>query len=167
METEPERMSDWDTCFNLKEFGFPQKRKYQSMYYVRPDMLICIDDLSALKNDGATDFENIFNTLVFKPRIEDLWEEMQPFLQEVVKMGDDTYFAYSTVEEDPDYILETGRMDKFIRFRGTTPWEALTGLYISVKIAIRKQDGEQRILTPESLDESENRTEADINPNLP
>ncbi len=157
----------WDKCFQMKNFGFPQKRKFQSMYYVRPDMLICIDDLSALKNDGATDFENIFATLVFKPRLEDLLEEMQPFFHEIVKMSDDTYFAYSTVEEDPAYIAETGRTDKYIRSRGETPWDALVSLYIDVQKAIRKQDGAPRTLPQEVLEDSENQHEALIDPNLP
>lgn len=153
---------NWDICFQLKSLGFPQKRQFQAMYYVRPDMLICIDDLSALKSDGHTDFENIFSTLVFKPRLQDLWDEMESYLQEVVKMGDDTYFAYSTVEEDPDYILETGRMDKFMRARGDTVWNALVTLYLAVKNKERKT-----AFTPEDAAASENQQEAVIDPNTP
>lgn len=158
---------NFDLCLKLRDAGFPQKRSFQSMYYVRPDMLICIDDLSALKNDGHTDFENIFSPLIFKPRAEDVWEEVQPYLQEILKMGDNTYFAYSTVEEDPAYIEQTGRTDKFIRSRGATPWEALVTLYIDVQAAIKRQDGEHRTLSPETLDASENQQEALIDPNLP
>lgn len=154
--------SNWDKCFQLKQLGFPQKRQFQAMYYVRPDTLICIDDLSALKSDGHTDFENIFNTLVFKPRLQDIWYEMELYLHELVKMGDGTYFAYSSVEEDPDYILETGRMDKFIRARGDNPWEALVNLYIAIAGKYP-----MRTLTPETLEASENQQEVDINPNIP
>lgn len=143
------------TCVELRELGFPQKRKFQSMYYVRPDMLICIDDLSALKSDGHTDFENIFTTLVFKPRLEDLIEE-SPWLQEFIRMEDGSVFAYSTVEEDPAYIKETSRSDKFIRARGANHWEASANLYLAVKKAIQKQDGARRTLSPESLESSEN-----------
>lgn len=151
----------WDLCFQLKQHGFPQKRQFQAMYYVRPDILVCIDDLSALKSDGFTDFENIFSTLVFNPTLADLWRAVEAYLHEIVKMSDGTYFAYSTVEEDPDYILETGRVDKFIRARGDNPWLALVNLYIAVA-----KRYPLRTLTPEELDASENRQDAIIDPNL-
>lgn len=131
METDA-RYPNFDLCLKLLSLGFPQKRKFQSMYYVRPDTLICIDDLSALKHDGHTDFEDIFGKLVFKPRIEDLLEEA-PFLQEFIRMSDGSVFAYSTVEEDPKFIEQTGRQDKYIRANGRTHWEALVNLYIAVK----------------------------------
>lgn len=55
-----------------------------------------------------------------------------PFLREIVKMGDETFFAYSDVKEAEDYILETGRMDPFIRARGATIREALINLQAAV-----------------------------------
>lgn len=147
----------FDLCLKLKDLGFPQLRKFQAMYYVRPDMLICIDDLSALKSDGHTDFENIFSTLVFKPRLGELWEEMQEYVQEIVKMADGTYFAYSTIEEDEDFILESGRMDKFMRARGDEPGIALMNLYIAVN-----NKGRRNSFTPEDAAASANKVETVI-----
>lgn len=126
------------------------------MYYVRPDVLIAVDDLSALKNDGRTDFDNIFNTLVLKPRIEDLIEE-SPYLHEIVKMADGTYFAYSNVNEDINLIKDTGRLDPFIRARGDTIWHALAELFIAVHTK-----NPVRSLPLEELDGSENRKDTII-----
>lgn len=144
----------FDTCLKLRTLGFPQKRKFQSMYYVRPDTLICIDDLSALKNDGETDFENIFDLLFFKPRLEDLIAECD-FLDEFIQMADGSWMAYSKIEEDPAYIEKTGRQDKMIRAQGNDCWQALCNLYIAVKSKDR-----HTTLTPDEVAGSENQVQA-------
>lgn len=123
---------NFEKCLELKNLGFPQKRKYQAQYYVLPDTLICIDDLSCLKHDGKTDFEDIFGKLVYKPKLEELFEE-SPFLFEFIRMDDGTIMAYSSVPEDPKVIEETGRADNAIRVRGATHWESLVLLWIAVK----------------------------------
>lgn len=133
MDEAPPPYPNFDTCLKLRDAGFPQRRHYGAMYYVRPDMLINIADLSVLKSDGHTDFENIFSTLVFKPDLSSVEDECREFLQEVVRMTDGTYFAYSIVEEDPEYLEETGRSDRFIRARGQYLWDAFTSLYLAVK----------------------------------
>lgn len=125
-------------CVTLRELGFPQKRKYQSMYYITPDKLICIDDLSCLKQDGRTVHEDVFNMLVFKPRFEDLMEE-SPFLHEFIKLTDGSWFAYSNIEEDPEIIQVTGRTDIMIRARGTDPRDALINLWIATRPKVAPQ----------------------------
>lgn len=159
----------FEVCLSLRDAGLPQKRQYQAMYYVRPDMLICIDDLSCLKNDGPTDFEDIFKALIFKPRLEDLVEYATPFLHEVIKMGNGTFFAYSNIQENEEFLLKTGRKDAAVRAAGRTIWEAIANLCIDVKG--REQN---RALDPAVLDKSENRfehtgaeTPPAINPNKP
>lgn len=152
----------FELCLKLRELGFPQLRKYQAMYYVMPDTLICIDDLSCLKHDGLTDFEDIFGRLIFKPRMEDLLDACSDYLREFVRMGDGTIMAYSVIEEDPAYIAETGRTDPFIRANGATHWEALVNLCIALKSKERRST-----LTPEDVAASENQQEGVIDPNLP
>lgn len=154
IEQIPKDFRNWWLCNELKLNGFPQLRRFQCMYYILPDMLICIDDISALKRDGNTDWEDIFRGLVFKPRIEDLLANM-PYFHELVTMNDGTVFAYSMVEEDPEYIAETGRTDKFVRARGADVWEALVFLYIAVAKRFPR-----RTLTPEELETSENKIES-------
>lgn len=143
----PKAFSD---CLTLRELGFPQLRRFQSMYYITPDKLICIDDLSCLKHDGDTDFEDVFNTLVFKPRIDDIIVN-SPWLQEFICMDDGSWMVYSRVEEDKEYLAQTGRTDPFIRARGATAWEALLALWIAVKEKERKSD-----FTPQDAASSEN-----------
>lgn len=149
---------NFELCVQLRELGFPQLRKFQSMYYVRPDTLICIDDLSALKNDGHTDFENIYGGLVFKPSLQDIADASEDFFQEVIKMNDGSYMAYSNVLEDEQFIKETGRQDPNIRAPGATEWRARANLYFLVK----NRDRRPR-LTPEELDASENKVETTVN----
>lgn len=133
-------------CLALREAGFPQERHYGAMYYVRPDILINIGDLSVLKSDGLTDFENIFSKLVFKPSLEDIIEHSF-FLHEFIRMEDDTVFAYSKVPEDLELMKSTGRNDPFVRSRGATHWKAAAKLYIDATHRMRtasmapEQDG--------------------------
>lgn len=145
-----ETFNGFKECLELRELGFPQKRKFQSMYYITPDKLICIDDLSCIKHDGQTDFEDVFKMLVFKPRIEDLLEE-SPWLHEFIMLDDGTWVAYSKVEEDHEFIKESGRQDKMIRFIGSDIRSALLGLWIAVKSRDRKNP-----MTSEEVEPSEN-----------
>lgn len=125
--------TEFNTCVELWEAGFPQKRSYGAMYYLTYDMLINIADLSVLKAEGKTDFENIFSRLIYKPTVADVEAECFEFIQEIVKMADGSFFAYSIVEENPELIKETGRKDKYIRARGKNLWQCLTQLYLAVK----------------------------------
>lgn len=106
-------------CLELKNAGFPQRRKFQSMYYVTTDKLICIDDLSALKADGKTDFENIFSTLVFRPTLDDLEKESREFFDSVRWTSQSGVFAYSkhkqgnASEENPDPYIRAGADDEW------------------------------------------------------
>lgn len=136
-------------CLKLKELGFPQKRKYQAHYYVRPDMLICLDDLSVLKSDGYTNYDNIFATLVFKPSLQDMIDETKEFFYEMRTMDDGTYFIYTTVEEDPELIKKTGRIDLAIRARGSDVWETLVKAWIAVK------ERQNAVSPPRTLSEAE------------
>ena len=143
---------NFDLCLEAKELGFPQARKSGAMYYVRPDMLISIEDLTYLRKDGYTDFEDIFNTLVFKPRLDDLSEASRSFFHELIRLpaeeemdeegvkhiaAPESFFAYSNVEDTQvSAEMEEGttkRADKFIRERGKTEWEARLKLFVHVK----------------------------------
>lgn len=149
---------NFELCLKLRDAGFPQLRRFQSMYYVRPDMLICIDNLSALKSDGKTDFENIFQTLIFKPTLDDIEQESRAFFHGTQVLNDGTVCVYSNMNEDISDI--PGRQDPAIRALAPTEWEARAKLYLNVKAAA----GPQRTLTPEELDQSENKIEGTINP---
>lgn len=145
---------NFDICVQLREVGFPQLRKFQAMYYVRADTLVCIDDLSVLKNDGHTDFENVFGGLVFKPSLEDIADQSETFFHELIRMGDSTFMAYSNVAEDEEYLKSTGRQDPWIRAPGATEWRARANLYVLVRNVERRAT-----LSPEELDASENKFE--------
>lgn len=120
----------FDLCLALREAGFPQLRKYGSMYYVRPDMLINIFDLSALKSDGRTDFENIFSTLIFKPSLDDLEEQSREFFDQIRYTTQSGIFAYSKIQTG---IPNETNPDTFIRAGAETEWEARAQLFINVK----------------------------------
>lgn len=150
--------TNFDLCVQLREVGFPQLRKFQAMYYIRPDMLICIDDLSALKSDGHTDFENIFNSLVFKPTLQDISDNSQDFFQELIRMNDGTFMAYSSVLEDEAYLESVGRKDPYMRAPGATEWRARANLYFLVKNKTRRNTN----IPPGELDASLNKVETII-----
>lgn len=146
METGP--YADFDLCLALREAGFPQKREQGSRYYIRPDMLIKIDDLGVIRSDGDTDFENIFETLVFKPTLGDIEEASRSFFTQVAWTVNAGCFAYSNAP-NPDAPEGT---DPYIRANGTSEWGARVNLYLSVK------NGQNHIvIPPQQLDESENK----------
>lgn len=134
-------------CLKLLNAAFPQNRRYGSMYYIRQDMLISIDDLTMLKADGHTDFENIFATLVFKPKLDDLEEAGRSFFTQCVWTSGAGCFAYSNVI-NPDAPEGS---DPYIRANGKTEWEARANLYLAV------QAKKNHItIPPQELAESEN-----------
>lgn len=141
----------FNLCLELRDAGFPQKRQFQAMYYVRPDMLICMDDLSALKRDGRTDFLDLFSELVFKPTLADIEEESRDFYTATNILSDKSVCVYSNVMEDISQI--EGRQDPYIRFIAPTEWEARAGLYLKIKRAA----GPHRTLEPEELEQNENK----------
>lgn len=149
-EEVPDTLSEFDICLQLRNAGFPQKRRYGAMYYVRPDMLINISDLSVLKGDGYTDFENIFNTLVFKPSLDDLEYESRDFFDQIRWTNRSGVFAYSNIQTiEPD----ASNPDTYIRVGSKTEWKARAKLYVQVKIF---KNGPPRTINPEDLFKSEN-----------
>lgn len=147
----------FDLCVKLRELDFPQKRKYQAMYYVTPNMLIDVADWSVFKTEdskGQYNLTDVSSHMAFKPSLQDLIDESS-FLVEFIRLSDGTIFAYSDEEEDQEYLESTGRQDKAIRARGGNHWEALANLYVAVANK-RLKDSPRRTLTPEELEASEN-----------
>lgn len=64
--------------------------------------------------------------------LETLIEE-SPWLHEFIKFEDGSWVAYSTEEEDPEFLAMSGRQDRYIRAMGATPFEALTILSNDIK----------------------------------
>lgn len=110
-------------------------------------MLISIDDLSALKLDGDTDFENIFSALIFKPTIQDLAEASGDFFIQLTLSTGAGWWAYSNVQ-NPDAPAGT---DPYVRANGTTEWEARANLYLAI---LKKQN--HIVIAPNSLEQSDN-----------
>lgn len=139
---------NFDLCLRLRDAGFPQKRSYGAMYYVRPDVLINIADLSVLKRDGDTDFEDIFKTLIFRPTLGDLELESRTFFDQIRCTAISGIFAYSNIQTaTPD----ENNPDTYIRQGAETEWEARVKLYIAVKDFYG-----HRTIAPEVLAQSEN-----------
>lgn len=122
-------------CLELKNAGFPQRRKYGSMYYVRQDMLINISDLSVLKSDGDTDFENVFTTLVFKPTLDDLERESREFFDQIRWTVNSGVFAYSKFRKSD---AEDDNPDPYIRAGAGDEWTARAMLWLEQKKSIPK-----------------------------
>lgn len=152
---------NFDLCVQLREVGFPQLRKFQSMYYLAPDRLICIDDWSAIKsedNAGSINMNDVTKYMIFKPTLQDISDYSHDFFQELIRMNDGSFMAYSNVKEDEEYIKSTGRTDPYIRAPGATEWRARANLFFLVKNKDRRPQ-----LSSEELESSENKVETIIN----
>ena len=120
-------MEPFRTCLKLQELGFPQIRRDDSWYFIRPDMLIPLTEVNVIYGtdrrpygyDGA---RSLFNELVYYPSLEELNIIVKPTqLVHSVKSG---WMAYI---DEPDQ--ETQGITSKIG-RGDTQWTALADLYI-------------------------------------
>lgn len=138
---------DFELCLKLKDAGFPEDRMYGSIYYIRPDMMISVDEIGSLRAPGWTDFESIFSLLVYQPTLGRIELASRSFFTQCAWTSGAGCFAYSNVL-NPDAPEGS---DPYIRANGRTEWEARANLYLAVQA---KQN--HITIPPQELAESEN-----------
>lgn len=124
----------------LKLHGFPQIRRAGAVYFIRRDVTISLDDISALKNEDGK-FEPEWDSFVFKPDYQDVVQVMGPNLNQIQQLAGGGWVAYSPFGQEGS-----------IKALGATMLEAMMNLFIEIEKKLPR-----RVIEPSVLDESENK----------
>lgn len=108
----------FECCKEMDKLGFPQERRDDSWFYVRPDMMIRMMDMEYLKDVDGYSFES-FDQLIYQPTLQDLINALQP--------NNIDFSVNSGI-----YVGTTYGNQEF-RTNGETIWLALAGNWISIK----------------------------------
>lgn len=157
MEQNP--MTEFELCRELNRFGFPQKRRDDAWYFLRPDMLISITSIdslygvdkrpygySSMKVESGTygpigtPRASIFEQLIYYPTLEDFQEYLGGTLQNVVLSETSFFIAYINGIHEGETI----------RANGVTMWKALASAIYAKMLA------KNGAMPPINPDESEN-----------
>lgn len=126
-------MGVFETCKRLQELGFPQIRRDDSWYFVRPDMLIPMTEVDCLYGTDRRPFgyngeKSLFNELIYFPQEKELELAAKP-TQIVYSVGSGV-FAYQDVKA---FDIETKEdVMQSTKVQGETLWFALANLYIAL-----------------------------------
>jgi len=143
-QTQEEKpMSVFELCRELHLKGFPQQRFDEAYYYIRPDLIVRMDNLDALKTPiGESRYASDANIseFIYAPRIEDFIEYLGMDLQNVVQTVRSGWFAYTNSTLGEGITTRSG---------GTTMWLALANVILARYLEKDKQ-------IPVSIPDSEN-----------
>lgn len=149
MEQKP--MTEFELCRELNKFGFPQTRRDDGYYFVRPDMLINMKDVDCLYGVDKRPFAPLFDNLIFYPQFEDLLNFVQEDLQQVVQTVSSGFFAYINSKKIPGAT---------IRSTGSTAWLALASAIYAWYLE------QQADFLPQVAETSENKVEGQAAPDI-
>lgn len=148
MKDEQKPMTVFELCRELNLKGFPQKRNDASWYFLRPDMLIKMDDIDALYGIDGKPFKELFDQIIYYPKIADFIEWLGDDFQQLTKTNASGFFAYAT--HNAPGTLRSG---------GVTAWLALANVCYGKLLA---RDADFPVI---DVSESENVTEGTEAPN--
>ena len=109
----------FDTCVKLKDAGLYQSRRPDDYYYITPEVVVRMDDLSDLRNPYSHFSDFNFQNIVFQPSLNDLLFNVQ--VSQLVKTVDSAWIAYQDNSEGKSY-----------RAQGNTPWLAIADLFLGI-----------------------------------
>ncbi len=118
----------YKVCIKLQELGFPQIRRDDSWYFVRPDMLIPLTEVNILygvdrRPYGYDGERSLFNELVYFPSEKELEIASKP--TQIVYTQRSGVMAYKD-KPDGDGGIAADRGE------GVDLWHALADLYIKM-----------------------------------
>lgn len=116
---EQKPMTVFELCRELNLQGFPQKRNDSAWYFVRPDMMIKMDDVDALYGIDGKPFKDLFDQLIYYPKTADFIEFLGTDFQQLVQSNKSGWFAYSNSTHGEGITTRAG---------GETPWLALANV---------------------------------------
>lgn len=114
----------FEVCVKLSENNFPQSRKDDAYYFVRPDMLVRMDQFGALRDiDKIMGFGkgDMFGKLIYYPTLDELIAVTKP--TQLILTVDSGWWAYQdTLPTDSDFGVSH-------RQTGDNLWFAVANLY--------------------------------------
>jgi hypothetical protein len=128
-------MEQYKVCQRLQELGFPQLRRDDSWYFVRPDMLIPLPEINALYGIDRRPFgyngeKSLFNELIYFPQEKELELAAKP--TQIVYTVSSGVMAYQDVKA---FDIETKEdVMQSTKAQGDNLWFALANLYIALHV---------------------------------
>ena len=107
-QTEQKPMTEFELCRELNKHGFPQIRRDDSWYFIRPDLLVQMNNIDALYGIDKRPPHNFFETAIYYPTIEDFENFLQNDLQSVVQTVRSGWFAYANSTAVPGATVRSG-----------------------------------------------------------
>lgn len=142
----------FDVCLELNKLAFPfSHRDENSLFFVRPDMMIRRQDFEIILGDDERQYSRWFNEeqkkkttkgnppqrlideVIFKPSYEDLFKETHGIVNQLTETLTAGWFAYTGVRPVPTDQKEKDLLPDFIKGNGATPWFALADAWIQVQ----------------------------------
>lgn len=134
----------FEICAKLAQNNFPQSRKDDAHYFVRPDMLVRMDNFGAIRDTDKTmgfGKGDMFGKLIYYPTLEELIEQTEP--TQLIKTVDSGWWAYQdTLPVDQDFGVSH-------RQTGENLWYAVANLYNYLH-----EQGQKPIIPLEILNEN-------------
>lgn len=118
-ETTP--MNVFELCRDLNKYGFPQKRHDEAYYYTRPDMLVRMDNMDALRTDDKK-ITFYISELVYHPELQDFFDFLGTDFQQLTRTNASGWFAYTNSMLGEGITTRSG---------GVTPWLALANVCLA------------------------------------
>lgn len=141
-------MTEFELCKELNLHGFPQKRKDDAWYYLRPDMLILMRDSEMLRDESKNMIH--VSECIYRPTTDDFIEYLGTDLQNIVQTVRSGWFAYTNSTLGEGVTTRSG---------GDTPWLALANVVLA-----RYLEKNQQIPVQDPTENSENVHEAEEPP---
>lgn len=139
-------MSAFELCRELNKHGFPQHRRDDGYYWIRPDMVINVKDVDCLYGEDMRPVENVYENLIYYPSTTDFLNFLGKDFQQVINTIASGIWAYANGYEE----------DESIRSQGATVWHALANVVYSR--FVDAQNRQNVVLTPTQVEASENVT---------
>jgi hypothetical protein len=111
----------FDMCVKLKECGLYQSRKPDAYYYVTPNIVVRMDDLSDLRNPYSHFSDFVFQDIIFQPKLEDLFDCV-----DVNQLNRTVTSGWMAYQDNP------GEGAVNFRGQGETIWLAVAKLFVTI-----------------------------------
>lgn len=136
-------MTEFELSRELNKLGFPQSRRDDAWYWLRPDMLIPITEKDSLYGVDKRPFDLMFENLIYYPLEADFLSYLGANFQGINHMEEDgLYYAYVNGLAEGDNL----------RSSGTTPWLALATVTFAKMLSYTQK--------PQLVEDSENKVQS-------
>lgn len=135
---EATQLSVFELCRELHKYGFPQEHYDEAFYYVRPDVIVRMDNLDSLLEFEEPHRSVGISQLIYMPRLGDFIEYLGTALQQVIQTERSGWFAYTWSTLGEGITTRSG---------GDTMWLALANVCLA---RFHEKDQQIPVVIPES-----------------